>query len=53
MLKTVFTEKAPKAIGPYSQGIKVQDFYFYQDSFLLIQTRMKFRLILGNKRFKF
>ncbi|AFJ60584.1 MULTISPECIES: RidA family protein [Bacillus] len=28
MLKTVFTEKAPKAIGPYSQGIKVQDFLF-------------------------
>ncbi|AGF28879.1 reactive intermediate/imine deaminase [Bacillus amyloliquefaciens] len=28
MLKAVFTEKAPKAIGPYSQGIKVQDFLF-------------------------
>ncbi|MGD2432840.1 RidA family protein [Bacillus velezensis] len=28
MLKAVFTEKAPKAIGPYSQGIKVQGFLF-------------------------
>ncbi|CCF04010.1 RidA family protein [Bacillus velezensis] len=28
MLKAVYTEKAPKAIGPYSQGIKVQDFLF-------------------------
>lgn len=28
MLKAVFTEKAPKAIGPYSQAIKVQDFLF-------------------------
>lgn len=28
MQKTIFTENAPKAIGPYSQGIQVGDFIF-------------------------
>ncbi|MGV3466362.1 MAG: RidA family protein [Heyndrickxia sp.] len=28
MFKTVFTEKAPKALGPYSQAIRVGDFMF-------------------------
>lgn len=28
MIKTIFTEKAPKAIGPYSQGMRVGDFIF-------------------------
>ncbi|AZV59421.1 RidA family protein [Peribacillus frigoritolerans] len=28
MLNVIFTEKAPKAIGPYSQGIKAGGFFF-------------------------
>jgi 2-iminobutanoate/2-iminopropanoate deaminase len=28
MTQTIFTEKAPKAIGPYSQGIQVGDLLF-------------------------
>ncbi|MGM0890546.1 MAG: RidA family protein [Bacillota bacterium] len=28
MLNVIFTEKAPKAIGPYSQGIKTGGFFF-------------------------
>ncbi|PKR85301.1 RidA family protein [Heyndrickxia camelliae] len=28
MYKAVFTEKAPKALGPYSQAIRVGDFMF-------------------------
>ncbi|WP_257346690.1 RidA family protein [Pseudalkalibacillus decolorationis] len=28
MIKTVYTERAPKAIGPYSQALKVNDFLF-------------------------
>ena len=28
MTKTIFTEKAPKAIGPYSQGVQVGDLLF-------------------------
>ncbi|WP_106496281.1 RidA family protein [Lentibacillus sp. Marseille-P4043] len=28
MMKSLFTEKAPKAIGPYSQALKAGDFLF-------------------------
>ncbi len=29
MKKAVVTDKAPGAIGPYSQGIKIGDFYYF------------------------
>lgn len=28
MYKTIFTEKAPNAIGPYSQGVQIDNFLF-------------------------
>jgi enamine deaminase RidA (YjgF/YER057c/UK114 family) len=31
--EVIFTEKAPKAIGPYSQAQKVGDLYLHQVKF--------------------
>ena len=33
MKNVVKTDKAPGAIGPYSQGINVGDMYSFQDKF--------------------
>ncbi len=51
MKKVIFTEKAPAAIGPYSQAIEANGMVFYQDNFQLILLPANlFREVLPNKQ---
>ncbi|MCE2615479.1 MAG: RidA family protein [Phocaeicola sp.] len=42
MKKVIFTDKAPKAIGPYSQGIEVNGFLFFSGQIPIVPATGEF-----------